>query len=106
PFRSPLFHDDATRRQSGAFRRDGDPLGRDERVGMRVRDEVLMRQLDRDLLQLRRQRHARQDILPKLKEVAVELTHQNLVTYAHPDSLIPPERITVAAKRPGLTARG
>ena len=42
----------------------------------------------------------------KLKEVAVELTHQYLVTYAHPDSLIPPERITVAAKRPGLTARG
>jgi hypothetical protein len=42
----------------------------------------------------------------KLKELAVELTHQYLVTYAHPESLIPPERITVAAKRPGLTARG
>jgi hypothetical protein len=42
----------------------------------------------------------------KLKEVANELTHQYLVTYAHPESLIPPERITVASKRPGLTARG
>jgi len=42
----------------------------------------------------------------KLKEVALELTHQYLVTYAHPESLIPPERITVSAKRPGLTARG
>jgi hypothetical protein len=42
----------------------------------------------------------------KLKELANELTHQYLVTYAHPESLIPPERITVASKRPGLTARG
>jgi hypothetical protein len=42
----------------------------------------------------------------KLKELATELTHQYLVTYAHPESLIPPERITVASKRPGLTARG
>lgn len=42
----------------------------------------------------------------KLKELAVELTHQYRVTYAHPQSLIPPERITVAAAKPGLTARG
>jgi hypothetical protein len=43
---------------------------------------------------------------PKLKELAAELTHQYLVTWAHPESLIPPERTTVAAVRPGLTARG
>src|SRR5437899_4054181 len=42
----------------------------------------------------------------KLKELATELTHQYLVTYAHPESLIPPERITVSAKRPDLKARG
>jgi hypothetical protein len=43
---------------------------------------------------------------PKLKELANELTHQYRVTYAHPQSLIPPERVTVAAARAGLTARG
>lgn len=42
----------------------------------------------------------------KLRELAGELTHQYRVTYAHPQSLIPPERITVAAAKPGLTARG
>jgi hypothetical protein len=42
----------------------------------------------------------------KLKELADELTHQYRVTYAHPQSLIPPERVTVAAARAGLTARG
>jgi VWFA-related protein len=41
-----------------------------------------------------------------LGQLADELTHQYLVVYAHPDSLIPPERVTVAAKKPGLTARG
>ena len=45
-------------------------------------------------------------LTPKLKEVASELTHQYRVTYAHPQSLIPPERVTVAAARPGMTARG
>jgi hypothetical protein len=42
----------------------------------------------------------------KLKEVAAELTHQYKVTYARPQSLIPPEHVTVAAAKPGLTARG
>jgi VWFA-related protein len=42
----------------------------------------------------------------KLLELAVELTHQYRVTYARPQSLIPPERVTVAAAKPGLTARG
>ncbi|HUK37076.1 MAG TPA: hypothetical protein VLV86_24340 [Vicinamibacterales bacterium] len=42
----------------------------------------------------------------RLKQVADELTHQYLVTYAHPQSLIPPERITIASKRPDVTVRG
>jgi hypothetical protein len=42
----------------------------------------------------------------KLKLLADELTHQYTVTYARPQSLIPPERVTVAAARPGMTARG
>jgi len=41
-----------------------------------------------------------------LKQLADQLTHQYLVTYAHPDSLIPPERVTVSARKPGMTARG
>ena len=43
---------------------------------------------------------------PKLRELADELTHQYRVTYSRPQSLIPPERVTVAAARPGMTARG
>lgn len=42
----------------------------------------------------------------KLKLLADELTHQYKVTYARPQSLIPPERVTVAAAKPGITARG
>jgi VWFA-related protein len=41
-----------------------------------------------------------------LMQLANELTHQYRVTYARPQSLIPPERVTVAAAKPGLTARG
>jgi len=42
----------------------------------------------------------------RLKEVARELKNQYRVTYARPQTLIPPERVTVAAAKPGLTARG
>jgi VWFA-related protein len=42
----------------------------------------------------------------KLTQLADELTHQYKVTYARPQSLIPPEHVTVAAAHPGLTARG
>src|SRR6185295_12786025 len=42
----------------------------------------------------------------KLKQLANQLTHQYLVTYSRPESLIPPQRITVAATKAGLTARG
>jgi VWFA-related protein len=45
-------------------------------------------------------------LAPKLKQLAEQLTHQYKVTYARPESLIPPEKITVAAAKPGLAARG
>jgi VWFA-related protein len=42
----------------------------------------------------------------RLKQVANELTHQYLVTYARPDTLIPPERVTITGKDANLTVRG
>ena len=42
----------------------------------------------------------------RLKLIADQLTHQYRVVYARPESLIPPERTTVTAARPDLTARG
>ena len=42
----------------------------------------------------------------RLKQVANELTHQYLVTYSRPQSLIPPEHVTITAKRPELVVRG
>ncbi len=42
----------------------------------------------------------------KLKQLADQLTHQYKVTYARPQTLIPPERFAVATGKPGLTARG
>jgi VWFA-related protein len=41
----------------------------------------------------------------KLKQVADELLHQTVVTYARPDTLIPPEKVQVTVTRPGLTVR-
>jgi hypothetical protein len=43
---------------------------------------------------------------PKLTQLANELTHQYRVVYSRPQSLIPPEKTTVTAAKPGLTARG
>jgi VWFA-related protein len=42
----------------------------------------------------------------RLKLLANQLTHQYKVTYARPQSLIPPERVSVTAAKSGLTARG
>jgi VWFA-related protein len=42
----------------------------------------------------------------KMKDIAREFDSQYRVTYARPQSLIPPDRVTVAATKPGLTARG
>jgi VWFA-related protein len=42
----------------------------------------------------------------RLKQVANELTHQYLVTYSRPQMLIPPEHVTITAKRSELVVRG
>ena len=36
-----------------------------------------------------------------MKQLADELTHQYRVTYARPQTLIPPERVTIAAAKAG-----
>lgn len=41
----------------------------------------------------------------KMKQVADELLNQYVVTYGHPDTLIPPEKIDVSTTRPGATVR-
>jgi VWFA-related protein len=41
-----------------------------------------------------------------LKKVSEDLTNQYLVTYARPQSLIPPSHVTVSAKQADLIARG
>lgn len=42
----------------------------------------------------------------RLKQVATDLTSQYLLTYSRPESLIPPEEITVDSNKPGVTVRG
>jgi len=41
-----------------------------------------------------------------MQELVGELRNRYLVTYARPDSLIPPEEVRVSVDRPGVTARG
>jgi VWFA-related protein len=43
---------------------------------------------------------------PTMDKLAEELSNQYLVTYARPESLIPPERVSVAAAKAGFVARG
>ncbi len=45
-------------------------------------------------------------LTPRLKKLAAELTHQFKVTYSRPQSLIPPDQVSIGAARPGLTVRG
>ena len=40
-----------------------------------------------------------------MKQLADELANQYVVTYARPETLIPPEKVQVSATRPGLTVR-
>ena len=42
----------------------------------------------------------------RLAQVADELTHQYLVTYARPQTLIPPEHVKITGKRDDLVVRG
>jgi hypothetical protein len=41
----------------------------------------------------------------RMAQLARELTHQYVVTYGRPDTLIPPDKIDVGVTRPGITAR-
>ncbi|RPJ62080.1 MAG: VWA domain-containing protein [Acidobacteria bacterium] len=43
---------------------------------------------------------------PALERLAAQLENQYRVTYARPESLIPPEKIEASVTRPGLSARG
>lgn len=45
-------------------------------------------------------------IKDSLSAIADELLHQYKVTYARPDTLLPPKEVTVEAKTAGVTARG
>ncbi len=44
-------------------------------------------------------------IAEKMKQLALGLTSQLVLTYAHPDTLIPPEKLSISAARPGLAVR-
>lgn len=44
-------------------------------------------------------------IADRLQRLADDLTHQYVLTYARPETLIPPEKVEVTAKRPGLKVR-
>ena len=46
-----------------------------------------------------------QAIPERMKQLAGELLNQYQVTYARPETLIPPERVAVSVKRPGLVVR-
>jgi hypothetical protein len=45
-------------------------------------------------------------LIPRMKQLALELTHQYKVTYARPETLLQPEQVTVSAAKPGVTIRG
>jgi VWFA-related protein len=68
--------------------------------------DIVLDQGTRDTGGRRDQLLAPSALTERLALLANQLTHQYKVTYSRPESLIPPERITVAAAKPGLTARG
>jgi VWFA-related protein len=41
----------------------------------------------------------------RLNSLAAELSNQYAITYSRPDTLIPPDRVAVSARQPGLTVR-
>ncbi len=55
---------------------------------------------------LNRQALSSMALAPELTSIAAQLRSQYRVVYARPESLIPPEKIDVSVRRPGLTARG
>lgn len=48
---------------------------------------------------------AESGLTEKMQQVADELTNQYVVSYARPETLIPPEKIDVTVNKPGLTVR-
>ncbi len=81
------------------------PMGSDRAIAMHDRDMVL------DLAT--RATGGLNDLalssmgLPSvLESIAAQLGNQYRLVYARPESLIPPEKIEVTARKPGLTARG
>jgi hypothetical protein len=40
-----------------------------------------------------------------MKQLAEEMINQYVVTYARPEALIPPEKVSVSVSRPGVTVR-
>jgi len=76
-----------------------------------LRDEARNRNivLDRGVIDTggnREQLLAPSGLGDRLKRLAAQLTHQYVITYVRPESLIPPEKITVSVNKPGLVARG
>ncbi len=45
-------------------------------------------------------------LTPLMTSLGAELQNQYRVVYARPESLIPPQKVQVSVKKPGLTARG
>ncbi len=68
--------------------------------------EVVFDQGTRDTGGRRRNILSSMGLTEALEKLARELTNQYRVTYARPDSLIPPEKIEVAVRTPELTASG
>ncbi len=77
----------------------------DERQARRDRDTVLD-QASRATGGVNLQALSGMALTPQFQALATQLRSQYRVVYARPESLIPPEKIEVAAKKPGLVARG
>jgi len=48
---------------------------------------------------------AESGLADRLVQVADELTHQYVVSYSRPETLIPPEKLEITVNKPGLTVR-
>src|SRR5262245_46042035 len=72
-----VFDNRAARRHPGLLRRHGDALRRNERIGVRVRDQVLMRQQQGEQLQLAFQRQWRQQLFARAAWSAAHLLDED-----------------------------
>ncbi len=74
------------------------PEGRDR--------EVVFDQGSRDTGGRRTNELSPMSLKDALDKLASELTNQYRITYARPDTLLPPQKVEVSVRPPGLTARG